>query len=269
MKKTLIAAIALFSMTACNVQVIETPSADEYGYINLGIAAETEMVVTKADLTTEDLANYSIELKKDGNNVEGWPKTYSSITADDWKVAAGTYTVVATNIDAENAYKNEDGSNTYGKVRVSGESDVTVTAGSTTNCTISCIPINSKVSFKYTARFDNVFDITSLTITNGSRAINMTNDAKLETSLDGNNTGLAAAYYEAETSLTWNLSVSKANNTTKTYEGSLTTKADKWSIVTFSVNSENGEIGIEVLVDGEITDVIDVPAELDPFEDEK
>ena len=47
MKKIMIAAAVLAALTACNKTLIEGPMADsEYGYINLGVTADTEMEVT-------------------------------------------------------------------------------------------------------------------------------------------------------------------------------------------------------------------------------
>lgn len=51
MKKTIIIAAALVAMTACNKNLIEVSSVDGFGYINLGVSADTELVVTKAENT--------------------------------------------------------------------------------------------------------------------------------------------------------------------------------------------------------------------------
>ena len=61
MKKTIILAAALVAMTACNKSIIETSNpADGYGFIELGITADTEMVVTKTGsvMSSDALASY-------------------------------------------------------------------------------------------------------------------------------------------------------------------------------------------------------------------
>ena len=67
MKKIIIFAAALAAMTACNKSVFETAAPSEgFGYINLGISADAEMVVTKAPTTpsSDALANYTVTLKQ-------------------------------------------------------------------------------------------------------------------------------------------------------------------------------------------------------------
>ena len=91
MKKTIIMAAVLVAMVGCNKSIIESPVADsDYGYINLGVTAETEMVLTKGIITEADLAGYKVNLLKDGMQLDGWPKAYSSITDANWKVPAGS-----------------------------------------------------------------------------------------------------------------------------------------------------------------------------------
>ncbi len=256
MKKTLIAAIALFSMTACNVQVIETPSADEYGYINLGIAAETEIVTTKAALDADALASYEIILIKDENTV--WTKEYKDIRAEDLKVSAGTYTLIATNLSEKESYSEN---NDKGAVRVSGTQTVGVTSGTSTSCDIQCNPINSKVSFKYTENFKTVFPtITSLTVAEGERVLNMT-------ALQSTDESSAAdvAYFEAERTLTWNLTAKNTQNTDKTYSKEFQTKANKWTVITFDVSGTDGEFTITVEINDEISTTDPITEIIDPF----
>ena len=95
MKKTIVIAAAIVAMTACNKTIIETPMAD-YGSISLGVAADTEMVVTKSGtLTAEAAKDYIITLSGSQKN---WEKAFSEISDDDRKMAAGTYIMTAKNI---------------------------------------------------------------------------------------------------------------------------------------------------------------------------
>ena len=74
MKKTIIFAAALAAMTACNKSLIENVNpADSYGFIDLGITADTEMVVTKAGcvMDADALATYNVTLKQGETHISG------------------------------------------------------------------------------------------------------------------------------------------------------------------------------------------------------
>ena len=160
MKKTILIAAALVAMTACNKSLIEvSPVEDGFGYINLGVTTDTEMVVTKADGETQtvDLSGYNVTLKQ--GDVAKWTKEYDEIDPEDWKVAAGTYSIYVENLTVEETYATEPG-----VVRVSGENTVVVTAGVSTPCEVKCAPQNSKVSLMYTPDFDVVFNDPSVSV---------------------------------------------------------------------------------------------------------
>ncbi len=254
MKKLLIASIALFSMVACNTQIIETPvSEEEYGYINLGILTDSEMVITKAgELTSEDLESYEITLSvKDGAVL--WTKEYIDIEDADLKVAKGTYTITATNLKVEEAYADK------GQVRLSGTEEVIVNAGATATCTITCTPINSKVSFKYTEAFSTVFPtISTLTVGDATRTLDMT-------ALKEGEAGAQDVAYFEPSELTWKLAVLNTNGETKNYTNTFTTTMNNWSVVTFDVKGTNGAINIVVKVDGDITETTEISVEIDPL----
>ena len=254
MKKTIIIAAALVAMTACNKTLIETPMA-EYGTISLGVSTDTEMVVTKGVTTTADLEGYNVTLKKDGNVVDGWPKEFENIKDSDWKVPAGSYSIYIENYTIDEAYDEDE--REMGVVRVSGETSVTVTAGISTSCTVNCTPQNSKVSFMYTPEFDTVFDEPSVTVKeSNARTLDMTVG---ESHIDGN-----AAYFEVGT-LTWTLTA-KLGSQTKTYTKDFTTIKAKWTQVTFTTGSTDGQINVTITVDGAITETHTITATIDPIE---
>ncbi len=241
MKKTFIAFAALGMMAACTKENIETPEV-EYGYINLGLSAETEILVTKGTTPSEaELNNYNITIMKGAEQT--WAGEYSEIKAG-YKVAEGTYTVSAVNLTPEEAY---NGADKYGYLRVAGENSVTVSSGKTSDCAIECSPINSKVSFVYTPKFAEVFDLSSLRLMLDETGRNL----HMEVLPEGNS-ALHAAYYEPGQSLGWKLSAAVNGGSSKDYTGTCSTTAGKWTVVKFDTGS-TGAINITITVSGDIT----------------
>lgn len=174
MKKTILAAAALVTMAACNKTLIENPVADsDYGYINLGITADTEMgIATKASGNVPG-ASYRVKLeyKESGswtnkwNNLaqgdgvleDGWV-SYSYLTSNNsglLTVPVGTYKFTVENIAENNVY---DESNPNGQMYVKGESgEITVVAGKSVSGSVQCTVKNSKVIVKKGADFDTYF----------------------------------------------------------------------------------------------------------------
>lgn len=254
MKKAIIFAAALAAMTACNKSLIENVNpADSYGFINLGITADTEMVVTKAGsvMDADALATYNVTLKQ-GETVK-WSKEYSDITSEDLKQSAGTYTLYVENLTEEEAAPAE----AKGAVRVAGSADVIVKAGINNEVSVNCEAINSRVTVANDFT-EGVFTAAELTITDGERALPM---AWGHTEENG-------AYYSAGKSLTWTLTVTLSNGAKKTYTDpeATTTVAKKWTQINFSNSSTNGNIVVEIVVDGTISETIEVSETIDPLE---
>ena len=257
MKKIIIFAAALAAMTACNKSVLETATPSKgFGYINLGISADAEMVVTKAETTpsSKDLANYTVTLKQ-GSETK-WTKKYSTIASTDWKVAAGDYTVEVENLTTTEAYDNTSSDNANGKLRLAGSSSVTVVAGQEVPCKVKCTAANSKVTFTTDANFTNVFNTTSLMVTMGERTVNYA-------SLGTDHTSATPAFFEAG-DVTWTLST-KVGETAKTYSQTLSLVAGQWSKVTFSSSTTDGKITLTITVDDTMKEVT-VPESIDPLE---
>lgn len=253
MKKTVIFAAALVAMTACNKSLIENVNpADSYGFIDLGITADTEMVVTKASsvMDADALATYNVTLKQ-GETVK-WSKEYSDITSEDLKQSAGTYTLYVENLTEEEAAP----AGAKGAVRVAGSADVIVKAGINNEVSVNCGAINSRVTVANNFT-EGVFTAAELTITDGERAFPM---AWGHTEENG-------AYYSAGKSLTWTLTVTLSNGAKKTYTDpeATTTVAKKWTQINFSNSSTNGNIVVEIVVDGTISETIEVSETIDPL----
>lgn len=247
MKKTIIFAAALVAMTACNKTIIETPMA-EYGTISLGVSTDTEMVVTKAG---EDLSGYNVTLKQGDD--EKWTKEYSAIQDSDLKVPAGTYTLYVENLtEAEAAPVSEKGA-----VRVAGQEDVTVKAGIDNPVMVTCTAINSRVTVAHD--FGETFSDPVITITDGSRALGMAWGHEIEN----------GAYYSAGKSISWNLTVTLGDGTTKkTYSkaNATTTVEKKWTQINFSPSNTDGNIKVTIVVDGTISETVEVSETINPLE---
>lgn len=270
MKKTILFAAALVAMTACNKSVLTTSEAG-YGWINLGVTADTEMVVTKADEGTYD--NYYVKLTKvvgesetnvwEQEDVNEFHDTdwalYSDVkdNADLWKVPAGNYKVYVKSHLDNAAY---DGK---GEVRVAGSVSETVVAGVSNDVTVTCYPVNSKVSFAYTQDFDTVFDSPSVSVVDGERTVNMVGLQLSESIKD--HTTADVAYFAPKT-LTWKLTAT-VNDSEKNYSKTFTTEKAKWSQITFTTGSTDGQMSLIISVNGEITEVIPVSVVIDPITD--
>lgn len=263
-------AAAFVAMTACNKSVIETAPVAEYGFINLGVTTDTEMVVTKADETTYD--NYNIKLvsvsgetetsvwtEVDGVTLTDGYAEYGSVkdNADLWKVPAGNYRIYIENLTVAETYSVEEGSTqTLGQVRVADMKDVTVTAGLSTEVILECTPQNSRVSFIYTEDFDTVFD-------NPKVSVEESETRTVDMSVGTSHESAETAYFEAG-ELTWTLTA-ELGEEAKTYSKSFTTQVAKWSQITFTTGSTDGKISIIISVDGVIDEVIPVTATIDPI----
>lgn len=267
MKKIIIFAAALAAMTACNKSVLETATPSEgFGYINLGISADAEMVVTKAATTPSDINTYNVRLlnsnstavwtSENGADSNGWIEySVANTNSTLWKVAAGTYTVEVENLTTTEAYDNSSDDNANGKLRLAGSSSVTVLAGQEAPCTVICKAANSKVTFTTNANFTNVFNTTSLTVTKDGRTVNYA-------SLGTEHNQATPAFFE-KGDVTWTLST-KVGETNKTYSKSLTLTAGQWSKVTFSSSTTDGKITLTITVDDTMT-TVEVPESIDPL----
>lgn len=252
MKKIIVFAAALAALVSCNKSVIvSSVEADEPGFISLGISTSDVMVETKGLTANADLTNYNITLiDNDTPSKPLWTKEYADAQAESvWKVAPGTYTIKVENKTEEEVYRTS-----AGEVRIAGEAEVTVKAGQTSTCTVNCQPVNAKVSFCATSEFFEVFSAASVSVTDGTRSVDLGSV--------GTDFGAEAFYNPGE--ITWNLSA-KIGETTKPYSGVVKLSAKKWSKVTFGTSSTNGVINITINVNGTMEGV-DVPTTVDPLQ---
>lgn len=263
MKKAFFLAAALVAMVGCNKTIIENPVSG-YGYISLGVSADTEMVATKSISTSANLDGYTITLINTDNDKTIWSKVVDDINDTDWKVPAGNYKITVTNY-SENFYSDK------GAVHVYGEETVGVAAGQTAPCTVNCEPINSMVSFSADESFTNVFQDYSVTVVEGSFVEGTPEEGTrtVEMSVEATHTASDAAYFEPGT-LTWVLTATPKLGSESTYRREFTTTAGKWTQITFSSNNADGQIGVVTITVDDTIDENDKDPKVeivDPFND--
>ena len=254
MKKIIVFAAALAALVSCNKSVIvSSVEAEEPGFISLGISTSDVMVETKALAANTSLAGYNITLiNNDTPSKPLWTKEYADAQAESvWKVAPGTYTIKVENKTEKEVYPNNTSA---GEIRIAGQTDVTVTTGHTSTCTVNCQPVNAKVSFCATTQFFEVFSAASVSVTDGTRTVDLGSV--------GTSFGDEAFYNPGD--ITWKLSA-KIGETTKTYSGIVKLSAKQWSKVTFGTSSTNGGINITINVNGTMTED-EVQAPVDPLQ---
>lgn len=270
MKKTLIAALAFVAMVGCNKTLIESPIAEsEYGYINLGITADTEMVVTKT--TTEKAIDGTYRVCLQMKNLSGtfenyWTKanvdeiqsndgylSYSDVTSEYLTVPAGTYKIIAENIAADNIYGS---SSANGQKYIKGESDdITVTAGQSVNASFKCTIQNSKVTVHKGTDFDTYFSDAVINLSCDDHNFYMDWYSAVIDTKSGE-TKYNEVYFPASQNITWELNVTmKGSTTQKKYTNSdndnakITTIAAEWKQITFSPNTgDKGAINVTITV---------------------
>lgn len=278
MKKTILAAAALVAMAACNKTLIENPVADsDYGYINLGITADTEMgIATKTSVNAP--GTYRVKLVKKNNDSwenkwsdletdtgvlgDGWV-SYSYLTShnsDLLTVPAGTYKFTVENIAENTVY---DNSNPNGQMYVKGESgEITVVAGKSVSGSVACTVKNSKVIVKKGTGFDTYFKAAEIQVIAKKSStdpeattfnMNWTEDpvAQEET------TKYNEVFLPAGTEVVWKLTAIRIDNETSTAkytytnygknDSAISTVAGKCTVITLTP-STNGDGAINVTI---------------------
>lgn len=261
MKKTIIMAAALAALTACNKTIIETP-VPGYGYISLGVSADAETVVTKAEeiLTEDELEGYLFTLNNGTSNT--WEnKSFSTITEKDKKVPSGQYTMTVKNISDADAVKGN------GAMQLVGTKEFEVLSGKETQVEVLCSIANTKVTVALGEGFgndnDDVFTVTAepVVLTQGSRT------DILMTPGEHDSEGTEEAWFNAGTAITWRLTATVKNTSqTNIYSGTIAAEdvvAKRWNKLTFKAGT-NGNITLTVKVDETTTTETFTP-EIDPL----
>lgn len=268
----MIAAAVLAALTACNKTLIEGPMTDsEYGYIDLGITADTEMIQTKASITGDALNDYRIALYDSSTNPKTavWGAdndaqdgfiTYATAMSQEkkdlWKVVGGkNYEVYVENKDDDDLYPKSG----VGFPHIYGSKTVSVSPGISTTCTVECKPQNSKVTFACTNDITTSFDIVSLVLDESGRNI-------ILNSLTDNHDNAQSVYFPATKSVTWKFNVTpKGEDNSKYYTSSVTTAAQTWTKVTFTTGETKGQIKVQISVTDAFNQTVTSNFKLDPF----
>lgn len=269
MKKTLLIAAAFVALTACNKTLIETQVPEsEYGYINLGITADSEMVETKSftDLTAEESKGYYIAIKSSndsfifGSDIDASKKKFSSIPATGVAAAAGSYTVIAESITESEA---ESG---YGQKRLYGTGNVTVEAGKACTAVVDCSVANAEVTVVYEQSFIDNFNTYTTSITDDS-----TESATISTAsgirtlkLDGTN---KSGFYNVDNeslTLKWVLTATNKNGVEKAYFKTFQTVKAQKTTISF-VSGTDGSINVTIKANDNYTTQSTLTYKVDPI----
>jgi hypothetical protein len=263
MKKTIIAAAALVAMVSCNKSLIEVSQSD-YGFIDFGLAADTEIIDTKAQETVaKEGSEYNVTLSGPGAN---WTKEYAAIQTADLTVSKGRYTIEAENYTADEA---EAANDKYGDVRVVGQTTVDVVAGGTTPATVACTPVNAKVTVAFAEGFEEVFQGAEVLLIDAAdeRQLEMKPAELVKDENDvltHGGTGYSVAYFNIEEGdLQWKISAD-INGVSKEFTSTFPVEAAKWNQITFS-SGTNGKLTITITADKTINEVKDYDVEVDPL----
>lgn len=149
--------------TGCSAEDIAGEAPSEMGVLCLQMSSGEDFVQveTRAVQTLTDFTGYTFTLSN-GQEL--------SFTNGKANIAAGTYTLSATNANADAV----DGG--YGGPLYSGSSDeFTVTAGGTTPVTLSLgAPQNAKVTIELSSEFTGLYTFSSLTLKEGEEGHTLT-----------------------------------------------------------------------------------------------
>lgn len=260
MKKILTIAAACVALVACNEKFIASPVNDGFGYLDINLSTNNDIVVSTKAVETN---NFILTLT--GNTT--WTKTYSDYLSNDSnkKVLLGNgYTLAAENLTAAKAAEGK------GSIRYYGISNpFNVVAGTATPVTVSCSVVNSAVTVAFDSSFDTYFETGySVQISKDERTFGTAGETPSLTAghLDANKIFYNISSNAGENTLTCTITATKKGESTpKTYNTSYTLEKAKWHQLTFKASSEYGELGvITISVDETLTnDAQNVP--IDPL----
>lgn len=272
MKKTILIAAVLVAMVSCNKTLIETPvSESDYGYINLGISADTEMIETKADGDdTREYSNIALNTYQialyNSNDIPVWEDEWIMYNQDNidntdlWKVPAGNYSFDVKNMDAADA--NGTGANNKGQklIGLKSKHQFEVKAGIDNEVTIKCEPINSCVTVAHNLS-EAVFTNPVIKLTCGTAVYNSMVWGHLEAN---------AVYCAPSTNVTYELVVTMAADSSikRKYvnENPITTAIGTWTKIDFTSDTTDGAIKVTIQYTDQFGATQTVTNKIDPFE---
>lgn len=171
--------VTVLGLTSCGMED-DNSSSQKMGTLEVGVAVKqpASQTMTRASVSTSDFP-VSI-VGKEGTATESIAKEYAtaSVVPAEIPLAVGTYTA-SSHTPGEMAKK-------MTAPYYAGSADLTVTAGVTTQTTVTCKMQNSRIQLNYSADFLSTFSAWTITVDDGSEAV---------LSYDQTDTNPAAVYW--------------------------------------------------------------------------
>lgn len=237
MKKFFTLALASLMLLSCSKDSIW--NAQEQGQLSVTVEQGASIFVETKAANTGD---FNLKIVKNGGEDVRYDDKVSEFTT--MTLPTGTYTVSAENMTAAEALEANEG---RGAQRLADTlKNVTVSANQTTDITLECEMVNSKVSFAFDETFTSAFEIENTQITESSRGIEWSKNATLNTEI---------AFFNPGT-LNYTITTKRAG-ANKTYTGQVEMAAKTWHKLTVKANVENGQLGdITVTVDDTVEEAL-------------
>lgn len=236
MKKFFTLALASLMLLSCSKDSIW--NAQEQGQLSVTVEQGASIFVETKAANTGD---FNLKIVKNGGEDVRYDDKVSAFDGP-MTLPTGTYTVYAENMTAAEALEANEG---RGAQRLADTlKNVTVSANQTTNITLNCVMVNSKVSFAFDDTFTSAFEMDYTQITESSRDIIWSKNATLNTEI---------AYFQPGT-LNYTITTKRAG-ADKTYTGTIALQAKTWHKLTVKASVENGQLGITVTADDTVAEV--------------
>lgn len=250
MKKTIIFAVSLLALVACNKEVLTTGNGSEVGYISFDLSAEDGIKVqTKGDVS--DFTLYSIF-------IGGQEYSYDEVNGKTLSFAPNSYQVYAENYTLAEA---ETGN---GQIRIASPAyTVNVQAGQVASQTVECTPQSAEVKVVYDSSFESVFTGQTFTL----KKTDGTNRADGKTQMLTLTEDTPVYWNVAEDaglSLTYGIQGTHSTQGAKTYGGTITVKKACSYTITVTQTSSKGDVQLTITAVDTMTDM-EQTITLDPY----
>jgi hypothetical protein len=250
MKNLIMSALMIAALfTSCSKD-----ESDYEGYGNIAVNVKSDVNISAVQTRTatavtddSELAKYKFYVKKGGE--DKWNGTYANLKIATFAASsANDYTVSAENCTETEA---KTSSNNYGQQRLYGvTSGFSITAGQTTDVSLTLTVANSKVSVILDNSLSTYFDEYAVSIGETGRMLSFP---------DAN----TIAYFNAGTELKYSIAATLKSGSKVTFANSVslsnsdksaTTKAATYYKITIKASSTNGQIGLSLSVDTSMTE---------------
>lgn len=262
MKKIFTIAAACVALVACNEKFIETPINNGFGYLDINLSTNDDIVVsTKAAEVPSDVNSYNLYLYKSADlatnlwATETGTVTYGTLEVSQKKLAAGNYKLATENITATAA---ETGN---GALRLASETDITINAGNTTTATLACTVVNSLIT-SVCKDFNTYFKSYTVTFSRSERTLTPSTSAADHDNADK----MYFNVLDAANEVSWKITALRNDDINKVFTGTIAPVAAKWHQVTFTASATDGEISTITITADETITPVDVPEPINPLD---